>query len=361
MMKYGRYLIPASLTLLFAALTVYTHFGYFFGILLLANLFANPLLGEFTNEEIHTELTYFQDNSAVRTIKIGSGLLFLAFLIWGIHYVNNTSLSTGTLIGFSLSVGLITGCFLVTLAHDLLHGRSTFEHGLANALFVAAGIPHFTNDHITGHHRLMGLPEDKTTAQYGDSFYTYFGKSFWSRIQHSYFSTYALPEKLRNRLNRENWLLALCLLMCYVAIGVWASHPIRSMAFFAIQGFMANVLYELINYIQHYGLKRHRLDGRYEAVTLQHSWNCYYKYSNYLLFLLPLHSVHHVSHHYLHRPGQNLMGPRMPFVYFVMVAMALVPPIWFRVMNPLVRRHQVRPEPVGVLLTVSLVTTFILP
>ncbi|GAB3998401.1 alkane 1-monooxygenase AlkB2 [Spirosoma daeguense] len=354
MKKYGRYLIPAFLTLVFIGLTSYSHIGYFFVVLLFANLLGNPILGEFTNEEIRSELIYFQENQTVRILKIGSAFFFLVFLGWSLYYVDQTLLTPLTVVGFSLSVGLLTGCFLVTLAHDLLHGRSALEHGLANALFVAAGIPYFTNDHILGHHRLMGLPEDATTAKYNDSFYTYFSKAFRFRIWHSYFTTYALPEKTQRKINRENLLLVVALIMVYIGIGLVATNPLRSMAFFALQGFMAYVLYEIINYIQHYGLKRQRqFDGRYEAITLQHSWNCYYKYSNYLLFMLPLHSVHHVPHRYLHQPGQNLMGPRLPFVYFMMVAMALVPPVWFRVMNPLVRQYRKQPKPVGELVSVG--------
>ena len=235
--------------------------------------------------------------------------------------------------------GFITGCFIVTLAHELLHARTPFERNMANALLVVAGIPHFTNDHLLGHHRLIGLAEDGTTARYGDSFYRYFGRAAWHRIKYSYLTSYDLPRRLCRAVRRQNIRLALCLALICTVISLWAKHPGATLTFFAVQSVTAYVLYELINYIQHYGLRRAiRPGGKPEAVKLDHAWNCYYKYTNYLLFMLPLHSMHHACPH--PRRNTNLMGPRLPDVYFVMVALALVPPLWFRQMNPLVRRQR---------------------
>lgn len=340
MIQSCKYFIPSMLAVAFVILTLYAGFYYFFLLLLVANTVFNPLWGEFTNEEIREEIQFFSDSSRAAILKILNAIVLLLVVGWSVFYVDSTIDSVGHLLGFTLAVGVITGCFLVTLAHELLHGKTVFEKLLANSLLLVAGIPHFTNDHLFGHHRLIGLAEDETTAKYGDSFYRYFGKATWFRLKYSYFTSYPLSERLREKVRRENRMMALCLFLVYAGILLLASRPGFTLVFFVLQGFISYVLYELINYIQHYGLERGlSITGRPESIQLQHSWNCYYKYSNYLLFLLPLHSAHHV-----HGREQNLMGPRLPFLYFVMVALALVPRLWFRAMNPLV--HQYRSETV---------------
>ena len=339
MLNYGKYLLPAAVALLFAWLSQYSYGClYFVGVLFVANLVGNSVWGEFTNREIQQEVSYFQTSSGVRVVKLLSAFVFLGVIGWCLFYVDTQSLTLWEFLGFSLVAGFITGCFVVTLAHELLHAHTPLERNTANALLVVAGIPHFMNDHLLGHHRLVGLTEDDTTARYNDSFYTYFWKAAWHRIKYSYLTFYDLPIWLCRAVRRQNIRLALYLVLICVGIAIWASHPGITLAFFAVQSVTAYVLYELINYIQHYGLQRIRkANGKPEAVQLAHSWNCYYKYTNYLLFMLPLHSAHHAHPH--PRRGINLIGPRMPYVYFVMVALALVPGLWFRYMNPLVRRQ----------------------
>lgn len=341
MLNYGKYLLPAFFSLVFVWLSPYSGSClYFLGLLFVLNLIGNKVGGEFTNREILQEIIFFRLNPGARVVKIVSAFTLLGVLGWSLLFVDSGTLTIAELLGFSLMAGFISGCFTVTLAHDLLHAKSPVERSMANLLLVVACIPHFTNDHLLGHHRLIGLVEDQTTAKYGDSFYRYFLKAAWFRIKYSYFVSYNLPTKMCRTLKRQNITLALCVALIFVGILLVAQHPMTTLTFFAGQGVIAYVLYELINYIQHYGLQRTvQPNGKPESVQLRHAWNCYYKYSNYLLFLLPLHSAHHMHPH--PRNGTNLMGPRLPYVYFVMVAMALVPPLWFQQMNPRVRRQWV--------------------
>ena len=61
-----------------------------------------------------------------------------------------------------------------------------------------------------------------------------------------------------------------------------------------IGGLGGVLVLEIINYIEHYGLRRKKLpDGTYEKVTIQHSWNAPHRFTNYLFFKLQRHSDHH--------------------------------------------------------------------
>ena len=82
-------------------------------------------------------------------------------------------------------------------------------------------------------------------------------------------------------------------------------------------------------------LQRRRLaDGRVEPVGPQHSWNADFIVSNWLLFNLQLHSDHHAQ---VERPFEKLPSiqeaPQLPAGYPTLVLAALVPPLWFALMD----------------------------
>lgn len=334
MERYWRYLIPAILTLLYIGLSTYAHFSYLFLLLLLAN-FLNVYWGEFKNGELRDELRFFYRSPVAFHLKSVSAVILLGLIVWGIVFVDRQNFSFGQLLGFSMTTGLLTGCFIVTLAHDLLHGHSTFQKALSVLLLTAAGIPHFATEHVCGHHRDVGLKEDPTTAKLNESFYAYFFKISYLNLKESYVTQYGLPTYLRRKILRTNLSMLALLIVVWGLIYVFSSHPTQTLIFFIVQGVVSYFLYELINYIQHYGLFRR---NRRDEITLQLSWNCYYKYTNYILFLLPLHSLHHLP--IKNRKITDLKaGPRMPYLYFMMITMALLPPLWFSKMNRLALQH----------------------
>ena len=60
-----------------------------------------------------------------------------------------------------------------------------------------------------------------------------------------------------------------------------------ALVFHLCYSFMCVLFLEMINYIEHYGLKRNKDEqGNYEPVSRKHSWNAPQRFSNYLLFKL---------------------------------------------------------------------------
>ena len=89
------------------------------------------------------------------------------------------------------------------------------------------------------------------------------------------------------------------------------------------------------NYVEHYGLLRHRDDsGKYERCEPHHSWNSNHIYSNLVLLHLERHSDHHT---HPTRRYQSLRHyedlPSLPSGYFGTYLLAYVPKLWFRVMD----------------------------
>lgn len=335
MERSWRYLIPSILSIFYFLICTYTQYYYLYPLLLVGNTL-NVYWGEFKSAELSDELRFFYQSKVSYYLKCGNAIVLLGLIVWGITFVDRQNFSWGNLLGFSLTTGLLTGCFIVTLAHDLLHSKSKFQQALSVLLLTVSGIPHFATEHVFGHHRLIGLKEDPTTASLNENFYSYFLKVSLANLKESFITQYGLPAYLRRRVLFVNLKMAGLLVMVWVLIFTFAAHPVSTITFFMLQGFVSYFLYELINYIQHYGLRRR--DER-EGITQQLSWNCYYKYTNYFLFLLPLHSLHHIP--FKERKTANLKaGPRMPYLYFMMIAMALLPPVWFYKMNRLALQYQ---------------------
>jgi alkane 1-monooxygenase len=100
----------------------------------------------------------------------------------------------------------------------------------------------------------------------------------------------------------------------------------------AIQGIL---LLETVNYIEHYGLQRRQLaEGKWERALPEHSWNSNHVIGRVMLFELSRHS----DHHYLASRKYQVLrhhdnSPQMPTGYPGMMLLALVPPLWFKVMH----------------------------
>ncbi|MSO70052.1 MAG: hypothetical protein EXQ98_07240 [Alphaproteobacteria bacterium] len=110
----------------------------------------------------------------------------------------------------------------------------------------------------------------------------------------------------------------------------------QAFVFLLAMGLVAVLLLETVNYIEHYGLMRRSIGAdRYEAVTERHSWDARERLTNWSLFNLQRHADHHaragVAFPYLVlREGAPLLLAGYPTLIWV----ALIPPLWFKIMNP---------------------------
>ena len=128
-----------------------------------------------------------------------------------------------------------------------------------------------------------------------------------------------------NRFLQGLAMLAVLLAAIVVSAG-WSG-----LAAFIVSGLMGLVVLQLGNYISHYGLVR--VPGC--PVGPRHSWNAPRFVSTSVLINTPRHSHHHAS------AGTPYWGlavmdraPVHPHGWAYMSAAALVPPLWFRVMQP---------------------------
>lgn len=235
----------------------------------------------------------------------------------------------------TLAAGL-GGAIAIVVAHELMHRSSALEARLAEVLMASVSYTHFCVEHVSGHHKRVATPEDPATARRGESLYAFLPRT----LVGSWRSAWGLEVERAARAGRGPWSLhnrlVLYLLAQLVVFGaVFAAFGPLGVAAFVGQGVVAVLLLETINYIEHYGLaRRETAPGRYERVRPEHSWNASHAVSNGMLLSLARHSDHHA---HVQRPYDALRhwdgAPQLPHGYATMVMVALVPPLWFRMMD----------------------------
>lgn len=260
-----------------------------------------------------------------------------ALLVWGASVFGRLPQSILIQIGWIISVGIVMGVTGIVAAHELVHKRSRFEQQVGGLLLSLVCYGGFKVEHVRGHHFTVSTPEDQSSARFNQSIYHFLPRAYYGnfmsawRLEAKRLRARGVPAfSLRNEVLRLTLLsLCICLVFAY-AMGL------AGVIYFLGQSFVAVTLLEIVNYIEHYGLHRRKLpNGRWERVTPKHSWNSPFLLTNLFIFHLQRHSDHHAV---AWRRYQALRhydeSPQLPAGYGVMILLALVPSLWFRVMNP---------------------------
>jgi alkane 1-monooxygenase len=204
---------------------------------------------------------------------------------------------------------------------------------------------HFPIEHVYGHHKNVGTDADPATARRNETIYTFVPRSVLGTLKHTW---YIENERLRAKYDRDITLSTFLRehrifwsiifgdivlpIMVYLIMGSAACLT------FILQAFISIMLTESTNYLEHYGLRRKKLESdAYEPVSEKHSWDAPYTISNYLYINLMLHADHHahpMKPYHLLQPGP-VSTPQLPYGYATLFLMALIPPIYFNVMHKL--------------------------
>lgn len=304
---------------------------------------ADYIVGRDRQNPERSELAALEAQRYYRVLTLLCVPAYLAALIFSGKYFVSVQLTFAGSVGWILSQGVVGGIVAINVAHELIHKASKVEQAAGGILLASVSYGGFKIEHVRGHHVHVSTPEDASSARFGENVYRFVSNSVPRNMAAAY-KLEAVRLKKHNRpvLHWQNEFLLLSgvsALFC-LGFGIWLG-PLGA-AFFVLQSIVAFVTLEVINYIEHYGLERQMLnDGRYERTTHLHSWNSNYLLTNLLLFQLQRHSDHHENPR---RRYQALLhydaSPQLPGGYPAMFLLALVPPLWFAVINPRVRAHQ---------------------
>ncbi|MFK7876434.1 MAG: alkane 1-monooxygenase [Paracoccaceae bacterium] len=262
-------------------------------------------------------------------------------MLWYVPQAEHLSTFERIIVFFG--VGVVTGTVGINYSHELMHQKPKIERWCADILLAMVLYSHFRSEHLLVHHRYVATPKDPVTARYNEGFHRYYPRvlkqCFLSAFRAETSKLLKIDKPWHDRSNPfwRYWGLQLLFLTLAATLGGWSG-----IGLFLVQAGTAIWQLELVNYVEHYGLTRKHLGaGKYEHVKPHHSWNADQKVSNWLLINLQRHSDHH------YKPDRRFpvlqtysasQAPILPYGYAFMTILAMMPPLWRRVMNPAVRR-----------------------
>ena len=257
----------------------------------------------------------------------------IGWFLWSITWANY---ETYELIGLAFSVSIAMGTNGINVAHELGHRKTAWERTLSKILLIPSMNMHFYIEHNFGHHLHAATPDDPASAGYNQSVYSFWFTSNFGQ----YFKAWRIQKDLLKRENKsffsiKNDMLWYTLVQLGYLLIVFSLFGMIGLLVAIGMAISSLLLLETINYIEHYGLRRAKLDsGRYERVKEIHSWNSNHVLGRIMLYALTRHSDHHYKAHKKYQLlDYHSVSPQMPFGYPTSMVLSLVPPLWFGIMN----------------------------
>lgn len=232
-----------------------------------------------------------------------------------------------------LLTGFYVGMVGTITAHELTHRtRDRVSLFIGRWLLAFSFDTSFSVEHVYGHHRYVSTINDPATAPRGRNVYLHI---IISTIQGN-ISAWKIEKKrlLKKSLNTfsfhnkviRGYLMSVALLLISYQLS-----GLTGLILFIGAGLWGKSLLEIVNYMEHYGIVR---DPK-TPVQPKHSWNTNKRVSSWAMFNLTRHSHHHakanVPFHEL-KPMEN--SPEMITGYLGTVIIALIPPLWHKLMTP---------------------------
>ena len=260
---------------------------------------------------------------------------FIALFIF-LTSLQQANLSNIDIIARVFTMGLLCGTFGINVGHELGHRVNKFEQTLAKILLMTSLYMHFFIEHNKGHHKNVATHEDPSSARKGEMVYVFYCRT----IIFSYLSAWHIAnedclKKNRVKISFKNEMIQAHIIQIFLVSIIYFLFGWMITIYFLIAALIGILLLETVNYIEHYGLSRNKLnENKYERAMPQHSWNSNHIIGRLMLFELSRHSDHHylASRKYqILRHHENV--PQMPTGYPGMMILSLFPPLWFYIMH----------------------------
>jgi alkane 1-monooxygenase len=282
---------------------------------------ANPILADF-----------------VLVLTVIANTLSMFFMLRAFYIQPDMSIPLMLL--YATNTGFNASSIGITVAHELIH-RKQFSFralGIWNLFLVSYG--HFYVEHIKGHHRYVGTSTDPATSKKNETIYAFFLRTIPGQFRSAlHIEANRLRKENKPAFGFSNFVVTITILeIIFIAALSYFINWKAGFAFF-LSSYIAIIILEYINYIEHYGLER----GVNEKFGAVHAWQSDNIMSRNTLVELSRHSDHHMK---ASKPYYTLESheesPILPAGYFGVIYLAFVPPLWFKVVNPILEEFQAK-------------------
>jgi alkane 1-monooxygenase len=276
-------------------------------------------------------ITFVSLHHFIKTDPLG---MIHALSLIGIEFKSARSLHQGaTIVGTIFGTAYFYGVAGMIVGHELTH-RTTSPAALivGQALLAFSFNTAFSIAHVYGHHRNVTTFDDPGSARRGEYIMWFALRSMiWTPIEAFQIEAARLRRlgvsafSWRNRaLSGQIYSIAIVGIVAMIG-------GARAAAAIAAASILAQVFDKFVEYAQHYGLAR--VPGT--PIEARHSWDSGRLISNALHYNLARHSDHHLAGG---KPFWQLDlkagAPVLPFGYQTAVLLALLPPLWHRMIDP---------------------------
>lgn len=302
---------------------------------------ADWLLGTDRQNATDSEAIVLEQRASYRWLTWLMVPAWLLHLGWSLSHVASTPMPVASVVLWIVCLGVVGGIAAINTAHELIHKPGRWEPWLGGVLLSSVVYAGFKVEHLRGHHVHVSTPLDTSSARLGQSLYRFLPLALAGNARRAWtLEAQRLREQGRPWWHRSNELLRWYGLSLLMAAAAGLTLGWLAAGAFIAQAVVAGGTLEIINYIEHYGLERRQLgDGRYERVTHRHSWNASQRLTNCMLFQLQRHADHHAHPRRRFQVLRHLDdSPQLPTGYAGMFVLALIPPLWRRVVDPRLRQ-----------------------
>jgi len=233
-------------------------------------------------------------------------------------------------ISLIIQTALLIGIIGTVPGHELTHRKKNkFDMFIGNWLLAFSWDCTFAIEHVYGHHKNVGLPEDPATAKREENIYLFILKStIREQLGGWKIEISRLKRKGLNFISSDNkMIIGYMRSLCLTIIAFYLS-GVTGILIFLLLAMLSKILLEAINYIEHYGLVREK--GK--PVQMRHSWNSNHLISSLYLYNVTRHSDHHRASNLkfweLNPCDEN--APTLPYGYLGMLYLLLLIPFLYK-------------------------------
>ena len=238
-------------------------------------------------------------------------------------------------LGIGMSLGGVLGVSGISAAHELTHRTA---HPVALWFgrwdFALMFGTNFATEHVFGHHKNLGYAGiDTVSPKRGVGFYEFLSVGGLAQWKGGHEIEGARLRKLgKHWFSPANRVVHAWLRGAVVVAAVCVLGGLQAFAVWLIAAAFAKYILEGLNFFSHYGLIR--LEG--EKVTTRNTFSSFNPLSNHFTFNLGRHGSHHELDraYYLHAYKSM---PEAPFGYLTMTLVSWLPPLFWKLMVPMLK------------------------